>query len=118
MNQPQPRYRYSTKLIKLSNGDDVVGDVDVISLKTSEIIIKNPQKIVTMTNSTHMGMAFVKWVPWNFGDRIPVNKKHVVTVCNTHPTVLEYYKKMESLLVSGLTTVKRSKDTQRGMESV
>ena len=93
MNQPQPRYRYSTKLIKLSNGDDVVGDVDVISLKTSEIIIKNPQKIVTMTNSTHMGMAFIKWVPWNFGDRIPVNKKHVVTVCNTHPTVLEYYKK-------------------------
>jgi len=32
--------------------------------------------------------------------------------------MLEYYKKMESLLVSGLTTVRRGKDTQRGMESV
>jgi hypothetical protein len=89
----QPTYRYSTKLIKLSNGDDVVGEVDVLSLKTNELKIKNPQRIVTMTNSTHMGMAFVKWVPWNYGDRIPINKKHIVTVCNMHPVVLEYYNK-------------------------
>ena len=40
-----------------------------------------------------MGMAFVKWVPWKYGDRIPVNKRHIVTVCNTHPVVLEYYNK-------------------------
>ena len=40
-----------------------------------------------------MGMAFVKWVPWNYGERIPINKRHVVTVCNTHPVVLEYYNK-------------------------
>ena len=86
-------YQYVTKLIKLANGDDVVGDVDIASLKTSEIKIKNPQRIVTLTNQTHMGMAFVKWVPWNYGDRIPVNKRHVVTVCNTHPVVLDYYKK-------------------------
>ena len=86
-------YQYVTKLIKLANGDDVVGDVDIASLKTSEIKIKNPQGIVTLTNQTHMGMAFVKWVPWNYGDRIPVNKRHVVTVCNTHPVVLDYYKK-------------------------
>ena len=86
-------YQYVTKLIKLANGDDVVGDVDIASLKTSEIKVKNPQRIVTLTNQTHMGMAFVKWVPWNYGDRIPVNKRHVVTVCNTHPVVLDYYKK-------------------------
>ena len=86
-------YQYVTKLIKLSNGDDVVGEVDIASLKTSEIKVKNPQRIVTLTNQTHMGMAFVKWVPWNYGDRIPVNKRHVVTVCNTHPVVLDYYKK-------------------------
>ena len=86
-------YQYVTKLIKLANGDDVVGEVDIASLKTSEIKVKNPQRIVTLTNQTHMGMAFVKWVPWNYGDRIPVNKRHVVTVCNTHPVVLEYYKK-------------------------
>ena len=86
-------YQYVTKLIKLANGDDVVGDVDIASLKTSEIKIKNPQRIVTLTNQTHMGMASVKWVPWNYGDRIPVNKRHVVTVCNTHPVVLDYYKK-------------------------
>ena len=86
-------YQYVTKLIKLANGDDVVGDVDIASLKTSEIKIKNPQRIVTLTNQSHMGMAFVKWVPWNYGDRIPVNKRHVVTVCNTHPVVLDYYKK-------------------------
>jgi hypothetical protein len=85
--------QYITKLVKLSNGDDVVGEVDIASLKTSEIKIKNPQRIVTLTNSTHMGMAFVKWVPWNYGDRIPINKRHVVTVCNTHPVVLDYYKK-------------------------
>jgi len=89
----QPTYRYSIKLIKLSNGDDVVGEVDVLSLKTNELKIKNPQRIVTMTNSTHMGMAFVKWVPWNYGDRIPINKKHIVTVCNMHPVVLDYYNK-------------------------
>lgn len=86
-------YQYVTKLIKLANGDDVVGEVDIASLKTSEIKVKNPQRIVTLTNQTHMGMAFVKWVPWNYGDRIPVNKRHVVTVCNTHPVVLDYYKK-------------------------
>ena len=85
--------QYTTKLIKLSNGDDVVGEVDIASLKTSEIKIKNPQRIVTLTNTTHMGMAFVKWVPWKYGDRIPVNKRHIVTVCNTHPVVLEYYNK-------------------------
>ena len=85
-------YQYVTKLIKLANGDDVVGEVDIASLKTSEIKVKNPQRIVTLTNQTHMGMAFVKWVPWNYGDRIPVNKRHVVTVCNTHPVVLDYYK--------------------------
>ena len=38
------------------------------------------------------------------------------------PTVtsdmLEYYKKMETQLVSGLSNIKREKDTQRGMESV
>jgi len=85
--------QYITKLVKLSNGDDVVGEVDIASLKTSEIKIKNPQRIVTLTNSTHMGMAFVKWVPWNYGDRIPINKRHVVTVCNTHPVVLDYYNK-------------------------
>jgi hypothetical protein len=85
--------QYATKLIKLSNGDDVVGEVDLQSLKTSEIKIKNPQRIVTLTNTTHMGMAFVKWVPWKYGDRIPVNKRHIVTVCNTHPVVLEYYNK-------------------------
>ena len=86
-------YQYVTKLIKLANGDDVVGEVDIASLKTSEIKVKNPQRIVTLTNQTHMGMAFVKWVPWNYGDRIPVNKRHVVTVCNTHPIVLDYYRK-------------------------
>ena len=86
-------YQYVTKLIKLANGDDVVGEVDIASLKTSEIKVKNPQRIVTLTNQTHTGMAFVKWVPWNYGDRIPVNKRHVVTVCNTHPVVLDYYKK-------------------------
>ena len=86
-------YQYVTKLIKLANGDDVVGEVDIASLKTSEIKVKNPQRIVTLTNQTHMGMAFVKWVPWNYGDRIPVNKRHVVTVCNTPPVVLDYYKK-------------------------
>ena len=86
-------HQYVTKLIKLANGDDVVGEVDIASLKTSEIKVKNPQRIVTLTNQTHMGMAFVKWVPWNYGDRIPVNKRHVVTVCNTHPVVLDYYKK-------------------------
>ena len=86
-------YQYVTKIIKLANGDDVVGEVDIASLKTSEIKVKNPQRIVTLTNQTHMGMAFVKWVPWNYGDRIPVNKRHVVTVCNTHPVVLDYYKK-------------------------
>ena len=85
--------QYITKLVKLSNGDDVVGEVDIASLKTSEIKIKNPQRIVTLTNSTHMGMAFVKWVPWNYGDRIPINKRHVVTVCNTHHVLLDYYKK-------------------------
>ena len=36
-------YQYVTKLIKLANGDDVVGEVDIASLKTSEIKIKNPQ---------------------------------------------------------------------------
>ena len=86
-------HQYVTKLIKLANGDDVVGDVDIASLNTSEIKVKNPQRIVTLTNQTHMGMAFVKWVPWNYGDRIPVNKRHVVTVCNTHPIVLDYYRK-------------------------
>ena len=86
-------HQYVTKLVKLSNGDDVVGEVDVSSLRTSEIKIKNPQRIVTLTNTTHMGMAFVKWVPWNYGERIPINKRHVVTVCNTHPVVLEYYNK-------------------------
>ena len=86
-------HQYVTKLVKLSNGDDVVGEVDVSSLRTSEIKIKNPQRIVTLTNSTHMGMAFVKWVPWKYGDRIPINKRHVVTVCNTHPVVLDYYNK-------------------------
>ena len=44
--------QYATKLIKLSNGDDVVGEVDLQSLKTSEIKIKNPQRIVTLTNTT------------------------------------------------------------------
>ena len=86
-------HQYVTKLVKLSNGDDVVGEVDISSLRTSEIKIKNPQRIVTLTNTTHMGMAFVKWVPWKYGDRIPINKRHVVTVCNTHPVVLEYYNK-------------------------
>ena len=86
-------HQYVTKLIKLANGDDVVGEVDIASLNTSEIKVKNPQRIVTLTNQTHMGMAFVKWVPWNYGDRIPVNKRHVVTVCNTHPIVLDYYRK-------------------------
>ncbi len=82
-----------TLIQELANGDDVVGEVDVSSLRTSEIKIKNPQRIVTLTNTTHMGMAFVKWVPWNYGERIPINKRHVVTVCNTHPVVLEYYNK-------------------------
>ena len=79
-------HQYVTKLVKLSNGDDVVGEVDISSLRTSEIKIKNPQRIVTLTNSTHMGMAFVKWVPWKYGDRIPINKRHVVTVCNNKTT--------------------------------
>ncbi len=52
-----------------------------------------------------------------------VTKKHFETALGmVRPTVnddmLEYYKKMESLLVSGLSTVRRGKDTQRGMESV
>ena len=87
------KQQYCSKLIKLSNGDDIVCEVDISSLKTQEVKVKNPQKIVTLTNQTHMGMAFVKWVPFNFGERIPINKKHIVTVCNTHPVVLEYYNK-------------------------
>ena len=52
-----------------------------------------------------------------------VTKKHFETALGmVRPTVnddmLEYFKKMESLLVSGLSTVRRGKDTQRGMESV
>ncbi len=52
-----------------------------------------------------------------------VTKAHFEKALNmVRPTVtddmLEYYKKMESLLVSGLSTVRRGKDTQRGMESV
>ena len=35
-------HQYVTKLVKLSNGDDVVGEVDISSLRTSEIKIKNP----------------------------------------------------------------------------
>ena len=52
-----------------------------------------------------------------------VTKTHFENALNmVRPTVnddmLEYYKKMEALLVSGLSTVRRGKDTQRGMESV
>ena len=52
-----------------------------------------------------------------------VTKAHFENALNmVRPTVnddmLEYYKKMEALLVSGLSTVRRGKDTQRGMESV
>ena len=52
-----------------------------------------------------------------------VTKTHFEKALNmVRPTVnddmLEYYQKMESLLVSGLSSVRRGKDTQRGMESV
>ena len=52
-----------------------------------------------------------------------VTKSHFEeALSRIRPTVthdmLEYYKKMETQLVSGLSNIKREKDTQRGMESV
>ena len=41
-------------------------------------------------------MALVKWIPWEDGQRIPINKRHVVTVSNCQPVMHDYYHKTEA----------------------
>ena len=83
----------SIKMLKLSTGEDIICTVKLDSLKTSELKIKNPQKISLIQSPTHLGMALIKWVPWEFDQVIPLNKKHVVTIINCHRSLLAYYNK-------------------------
>tara|TARA_R110001592_G_scaffold114012_4_gene313496 strand:+ start:903 stop:1406 length:504 start_codon:yes stop_codon:yes gene_type:complete len=88
--------KYQVKLLKLSTAEDIIAEVDMQSLKTSEVRIKNPQKIVMVNNMTHMGMSLVKWLPWNFGEVIPINKKHIVAVTNTAQILIDYFNKQNA----------------------
>ena len=92
------RYRkmYPIKYIKLSTGDDIVAQVDMKTLKNGELIVINPQKVSIIEQVGLLSMALVKWIPWEDGQRIPINKRHVVTVSNCQPVMHDYYHKTEA----------------------
>jgi len=87
---------YPIKYIKLSTGDDIVAQVDMKTLKNGELVVVNPQKVSIIEQVGFLSMALVKWIPWEDGQRIPINKRHVVTVSNCQPVMHDYYHKTEA----------------------
>ena len=92
------RYRkmHPIKYIKLSTGEDIVAQVDMKTLKNGELIVVNPQKVSIIEQVGFLSMALVKWIPWEDGQRIPINKRHVITVSNCQPVMHDYYHKTEA----------------------
>ena len=92
------RYKkmHPIKYIKLSTGDDILAQVDMKTLKNGELIVINPQKISLLEQMGYISMALVKWMPWEDGQRIPINKRHVITVSNCQPIMHDYYHKTEA----------------------
>ena len=84
------------KYIKLSTGDDIVAQVDMKTLKNGELIVINPQKVSIIEQVGLLSMALVKWIPWEDGQRIPINKRHVITVSNCQQIMHDYYHKTEA----------------------
>ena len=104
------RYRkmHPIKYIKLSTGEDLLAQVDMKTLKNGELIVINPQKVSIIEQVGFLSMALIKWIPWEDGQRIPINKRHVITVSNCQPVMHEYYHKTESKIKN----YKRSGDPQ------
>ena len=92
------RYRkmHPIKYIKLSTGDDIVAQVDMKTIKNGELIVINPQKVSIIEQIGVLSMALVKWLPWEDGQRIPINKRHIITVSNCQPVMYDYYHKTEA----------------------
>ena len=92
------RYRkmHPIKYIKLSTGDDILAQVDMKTLKNGELVVINPQKVSIIEQVGYLSMALVKWMPWEDGQRIPINKRHVITVSNCQPIMHDYYHKTEA----------------------
>ena len=84
------------KYIKLSTGEDIIAKVDMKTLKNGELVVVNPQKVSIIEQVGFLSMALVKWIPWEDGQRIPINKRHVVTVSNCQPVMHDYYYKTEA----------------------
>ena len=106
------RYRkmHPIKYIKLSTGDDILAQVDMKTLKNGELIVINPQKVSIIEQVGLLSMALVKWMPWEDGQRIPINKRHVVTVSNCQPIMYDYYHKTEARIRNYKRTGKSSDD--------
>jgi len=95
--EKMPLGKFSTKDL-LSGIDGLTGaDIEAICREAALIAMRGNKKTVSKSN-------FIEAI-----SRI----RPTVT-----PDMLEYYSKMEAKLTSGISNIKRSRDTSRGIESI
>jgi len=91
--QTNPEY----KLIKFTNGDDVISEIYGLQDSSNDIIfLSEPYQIrvFQLPTSDQQTIALAKWNPFTDDEMIPVSMRHVISVTNVKQDLLLYYKKV------------------------
>ena len=85
------------KLIKFTNGDDVISEIYGLNDTSNDIIfLSDPYqiKVFPLPAGDQHTVALAKWNPFTDDEMIPVSMRHVLTVTNVKNDLLSYYKKV------------------------
>lgn len=80
-------------IIKLSTGEELVGDIKSLTRKGSSTIITNPLRIIYKQSIDGMPVTFVqKYQMFNKTPEIRIFNEHIVSICEARESFIEYYK--------------------------
>jgi len=87
------------KILKLLNGEEVIGEVEVIS---DNVTIKNPLRVVVMPSMTEQipKIGFSPWAPFSVDTKFVIDKSNVLTIMNPITEFLTQYRNAFSSIVT------------------
>jgi len=67
------------KVLKLVNGDEVIGDVEWNEDHTEATVSKPGKMVMWLTEDQKMGLGMSIWVPYSDQTDFPIKAEHIIT---------------------------------------
>lgn len=103
-------------LLKLVNGDEIIGDMSIGNIESKTIEIMNPLVIETKPN-TNGAIAFVlnKYISFSCDNKITININNIIAMSNISEDMEKYWKANVEYIRNVMTPVMES-NIRRGLQ--